>query len=219
MWSSAALLTKKYFFQHPADIFDFLATIFEPPPLILSQSQDPRIRDIASSLNIFKNFNSQNCLTKKKYCEFEGLAIVMGKFSKMFDEDSISRIRGSCDDWDGRGKGGTKIEAKKSKMSAWRRKKKWFLARSTADGPANTNHQEVSLVLLCKVLPDYEVGRLFFDIYRHLAELDVKPIGLVRRDKVARLIVYTWIFKLVYQAARPSRSTNLAGRLAVWTRL
>ncbi len=43
-----------------------------PPP---SQLQDPRIRDIASSSNIFENF----------------------KFSKMLDKDAISWIWGSCD--------------------------------------------------------------------------------------------------------------------------
>ncbi len=30
----------------------------------------------------------------------------------------------------------------------------------------------------------------------------MKPIGLVRRDKAAWLIVYTWAFKLLNQATR-----------------
>ncbi len=34
---------------------------------------------------------------KMQYGEFEGPAIEMGKFSKMLDKDTISRIRGSCD--------------------------------------------------------------------------------------------------------------------------
>ncbi len=46
-----------------------------------------------------------------------------------------------------------------------------------------------------------------------------KPIGLVRRDKAARLIVHTWDFKLLNQTARPSCSTDLAGQLVVWMRL
>ncbi len=48
----------------------FLSSSFPP-----SQSQNHRIRNIASSSNIFENL----------------------KFSKMFDEDAISRIRGSGD--------------------------------------------------------------------------------------------------------------------------
>ncbi len=47
----------------------------------------------------------------------------------------------------------------------------------------------------------------------------MKLISLIRRDKAARLIVHTWAFKLLNQAARPSYSTDLAGQLAVWTRL
>ncbi len=43
-----------------------------------------------------------------------------------------------------------------------------------------------------------------------------KLIGLFWRDKAARLIVHTWAFKLLNQAARLSHSTDLAGRLAVW---
>ncbi len=46
-----------------------------------------------------------------------------------------------------------------------------------------------------------------------------KPIGLVRRDKAARLIVHTRAFKFLNQATRPSCSTDLAGQLVVWTRL
>ncbi len=34
---------------------------------------------------------------KTQYCKFEGAAIVMGKFSKMLDEDTILRIQGSYD--------------------------------------------------------------------------------------------------------------------------
>ncbi len=46
-----------------------------------------------------------------------------------------------------------------------------------------------------------------------------KLVVLVRCDKAARLIIHTWAFKLLNQAARPSCSTNLVGQLAVWTRL
>ncbi len=46
-----------------------------PPPNHKLQSQDPRIHVIASSSNIFENFN----------------------FSKILDEDAISRIREFCD--------------------------------------------------------------------------------------------------------------------------
>ncbi len=59
----------------------FSAAIFVTQ-LLPSQLLDPRIHDIASSSNIFENL----------------------KFSKMFDEDAILQIRGSCD-WDGRGSG------------------------------------------------------------------------------------------------------------------
>ncbi len=41
--------------------------------------------------------------TNSRYCVFESPAIVMSKFSKMFDEDSILRIQGSCNDCDGVG--------------------------------------------------------------------------------------------------------------------
>ncbi len=53
----------------------FLATIFVIHSPLPSQSQDPRIRNIVSSSNIFENF----------------------KFSKMLDENAISQIPGSCD--------------------------------------------------------------------------------------------------------------------------
>ncbi len=53
-------------------IFSAVIFVTQFPPL---QSQDPRLCDIASSSNIFENL----------------------KFSKMFDEDAISQIRGSCD--------------------------------------------------------------------------------------------------------------------------
>ncbi len=43
-----------------------------------------------------------------------------------------------------------------------------------------------------------------------------QPIGLVLSDKAARLIVHTWVFQFLNQAARPSHSTDLVGRLAVW---
>ncbi len=92
----------------------FLAKIFVTQ-FPLSQSQDPQIRDIASSSNIFENL----------------------KFSKMFDEDAISPIRGyyDCD----RGAGG---------------------------GDDKNCGQ--------KKIENYEVGRLFFDVYQHLAEPDDK---------------------------------------------
>ncbi len=66
--------------EKPTDfvVFDFFRLQFlssASPPPTPSQSQDPRIRDIASLSNVFKNF----------------------KFSKMLDEDAISRIRESCD--------------------------------------------------------------------------------------------------------------------------
>ncbi len=64
----------------------------------------------------------------------------------------------------------TKIEAKKNQKC--QRRKKRFLARSVADGPANTKHKEVSLFLVCEVPPDYEVGRLFLNVYQHLANPD-----------------------------------------------
>ncbi len=63
--------------------FDFFGRDFRHPVSPPSQLQDPRICDIASLSNIFENL----------------------KFSKMFDEDAISRIRGSCD-CDGEGGGG-----------------------------------------------------------------------------------------------------------------
>ncbi len=50
----------------------------------------------------------------------------------MFDEDAISRIRGSCD-YD---------------VEVWMTK------------------------IVVKEIKDYEVGRLFFDVYRYLAEPD-----------------------------------------------
>ncbi len=58
-------------------VFDFFGRNFHHPlpPLPPSQSQDPRIHDIASSSNTFENF----------------------KFSKILNEDAISRIRESCD--------------------------------------------------------------------------------------------------------------------------
>ncbi len=37
-------------------------------------------------------------LSNSRYCVFASPAIAMGKFSKIFDKDSISRIWGSCDD-------------------------------------------------------------------------------------------------------------------------
>ncbi len=67
--------------------------------------------------------------------------------------------------------GDENCDRRKSKMSAGRRKKR-ALARSAEDGPANIKHKEVSPFLVCEVLPDYVVGWLFFDVYRHLAELD-----------------------------------------------
>ncbi len=45
-----------------------------------------------------------------------------------------------------------------------------------------------------------------------------KPIGLVRCDKAAWLIVHMWVFKLLNEAAWPSHYTDLAERLAMWTR-
>ncbi len=70
-----------------------------------------------------------------------------------------------------------------------------------------------------KKIGDDEVDRLFFDIYRHLANQMTKPIGLIRRDKAAWLIVHTWTFKLLNQAAGQSCSTNLVGQLVLWTLL
>ncbi len=57
--------------------FQFFWSQFSSSNLPPLQSQGPRIRDIASSSEIFENL----------------------KFSKMFDEDAILRIRRSCD-WD-----------------------------------------------------------------------------------------------------------------------
>ncbi len=56
---------------------------------------------------------------------------------------------------------------------------------------------------------------MFTDIYPNWV---MKPTALVRCDKATRLIIHTWVFKLFNQAAWPSRSINLAGRLAVWMR-
>ncbi len=39
-----------------------------------------------------------------------------------------------------------------------------------------------------------------------------KPISLIRRDKAARLIVHTWVFKLLNQAAPPIRQGDLPCR-------
>ncbi len=44
-----------------------------------SQLQDPRICNIASSSNIFENFNFQKCLTKTQYCQFKGPVIGVGE--------------------------------------------------------------------------------------------------------------------------------------------
>ncbi len=95
--------------------FRFFRPRFSSPNFPPSQSQDFRIRDIASSSKIFENL----------------------KFSKILDEDTISRIRGVCS-CDGGG------EEERSR---------WWKLRP-------------------KKIEDYEVGRFFFDIYRHLAEPD-----------------------------------------------
>ncbi len=88
-------LSRKRFFQRPADVFDFFGRDFHhtPPPTLII---------IAGPSN-------------SRYCVFEGPGIVMSKFPKMFEEDSISRIRGSWDDCDRGGEGGwvTKIAAEK----------------------------------------------------------------------------------------------------------
>ncbi len=75
----------------------FLIFFSHPVPPPPSQLQGPRICDIASSFNIFENL----------------------KFTKMFNEDAISRIRGSCDcdGWGGgeeRGKDDENCSQKKS---------------------------------------------------------------------------------------------------------
>ncbi len=182
-WATWCLMTRlddlsrphfKRLFQSPANVYYFLAMIFFTPPSLPSQSQDPRIRNIVSSRVLRLLWvNSQKCLTKtqyhefegsapitmrgggvhgslgdknlsqknwtdvfnffghdlhrqisphaiaghsnSQYCAFEGPAIAMGKFSKMFDEDSISRIRGSCDDCEEGESLVTKIAAEKIK--------------------------------------------------------------------------------------------------------
>ncbi len=40
-----------------------------------------------------------------------------------------------------------------------------------------------------------------------------KLIAFVLCDKAARLIIHTWVFKLLNQPIRPSSSTNLTGHL------
>ncbi len=50
----------------------FSSSSFSP-----SQSQDPRIRNIAFSSNILRIKNFQKSLMKTQYCEFEGLVVVM----------------------------------------------------------------------------------------------------------------------------------------------
>ncbi len=89
--------------KNQTNIFDFFRLRFSSTKFPPSQSQDPRICDIASSTNSFENLKFSNCLTKTQYRKFEGPAIVMGKFPKMFDKDSISRIRGSSEDCNGGG--------------------------------------------------------------------------------------------------------------------
>ncbi len=75
VWLMGGWVTKTGTEKNRTNVFDFFGRNFchpVPPP---SQLQDPRIRNIASSSNIFEYL----------------------KFSKTFEEDAISRIRGSCD--------------------------------------------------------------------------------------------------------------------------
>ncbi len=153
----------------------FFRLRFSSPNFPLSQSQDPRIRDIVSSSNIFENL----------------------KFSKVFDEDAMSRIWGYCD-CDGEGVGDENC------------------GRSVVDRPTNTKHKEVSLFFVCEVLQTMKLAGFSLMFTDFQPNRMTKPIDLIRRDKAVRLFVHMWVFKLLNQATWPSSSTDLAGRLAVW---
>ncbi len=72
-----------------------------------SQSQETlKLAMLHLRQTFLRILNSQNCLTKMQYRKFDGTATAMSKFSKMFDKNSISQIRGSCDDCDFFGQGG-----------------------------------------------------------------------------------------------------------------
>ncbi len=97
MKSRAELLVEKHFFQWPANVFgrDF----YHPRSHCNRRTLEFAILRLHQTF--LRILNSQNCLTKTLYCKFKGPVIAICKFSKMFNEDSISRIWGSCADCDG----------------------------------------------------------------------------------------------------------------------
>ncbi len=90
---------------------------------------------------------------KTEYREFEGPAIAMSIFSKIFGKYAILRIEESCDCDGTRGQEGASDEncGPKKIENVSRALKKCFSARSVADKLANTKYKGVSLFLVCKV--------------------------------------------------------------------